>query len=99
MNETDFKLIVFSSFLGAIRNGVRAIAYDHSGSTISIYVYLDRTPDDEDYEVVSVAISEIMASCPSLTRQKIELLGTDESIGRSNSYKGWVFVRHEGDHE
>ncbi|OMG71368.1 hypothetical protein [Burkholderia ubonensis] len=99
MNENDFKLIVFSSFLGAIRNGVRAIAYDRCGSTISIHGYLDRTPDDEDYGVVNMAISEIMASCPSLTRQKIELLGTDEPIGRLNSYKGWVFVRHEGDHE
>lgn len=96
MKEAEIKWIVFSSFIGAIREGVRAVAYDHDSDLISIYVYLAREPDVEDEEVVGVAITEIMASCPQFSRQRMEIYENREPIGRLKSYRGWVFVRCEG---
>jgi hypothetical protein len=45
--------------------------------------------------VIDAAITEIMASCQRFTRQNIDLIKTDEPIGKLRSYKGWVFVRYE----
>jgi len=95
MNDVDLKLVVFSSFLGAVRDGVRAIAYDYSGDLISIYGYMNRQPDEDDYDAIDIAVTEIMASCPQFSRQKIEFVKTDDPVGKLNSYKGWVFVRYE----
>ncbi|MFL9911146.1 hypothetical protein [Paraburkholderia sp. RL17-337-BIB-A] len=95
MKDVDFKLIIFTSFLGAVREGVRAIAYECSSDLITIYGYLDRNPEDEDYEVMDGAVTEIMASYPKLTQQNIVLEKTDDPIGKLHPYSGWVFVRHE----
>ena len=95
MREANIKLILFSSFLGAIREGVRAIAYDYYDDLISIYGYMSRDPDGEDYDVIDFAITEVMASCPQFSRQKIELVKTEESVGKLDPHKGWIFVRYE----
>ncbi|ABE34668.1 hypothetical protein [Paraburkholderia xenovorans] len=68
MSEADLKLIILTSFLGAIKEGVRAIAYDYSGDLISIYGYFSRDPNDDDYDAIDVAVTEIMASCPQFQR-------------------------------
>ncbi|VWB48627.1 hypothetical protein BLA6863_02205 [Burkholderia lata] len=95
MNEVDVKRIVCSSFIGSVREGVRAIAYDFDSNLIAIYVYLAREPDEEDREVVDAAITEIMASCTQFNRQKIELSTSSDPIGKLRSYKGWIFARYE----
>ncbi|VWC35791.1 hypothetical protein BLA6993_06709 [Burkholderia lata] len=96
MNEVDVKWVVFSSFVGSVREGVRAIAYDFDADLIEIYVYLAREPDEEDGEVVDAVIAEIMASCPQFNRQKMEISKSSEPIGKLRSYKGWIFARYEG---
>lgn len=49
MNANNLKLVVFTRFLGAIANNVRAVAFEFNDETIFIYGYLDIEPKDEDY--------------------------------------------------
>ncbi|MDK9444809.1 hypothetical protein WCU81_20215 [Pectobacterium atrosepticum] len=91
MNE--LKLIIFNSLLGNVNENVRALAYDFFDKKIIMYGYLDTEPDDD--EIIDVAVSEIMASCPELENQEINLVKSCEPVGKLNSYKGWVFVRYE----
>ncbi|MFP1726124.1 hypothetical protein [Lonsdalea quercina] len=91
----DLKLIIFNSLLGNVNKNFRALAYDFFDKKIVIYGYLDTEPDDDDYEIIDVAVSEIMASCPDLESQEINLVKSCEPVGKLNCYKGWVFVRNE----
>lgn len=95
MNNSDLKLAVFISLLGAVVKDMRAIAYDYSETSISIYGYLDREPEENDYNVIDIAITEIMASYPNFLYQNIKLIKSDDPIGKLESYKGWVFARYE----
>ena len=96
MNVQNLKLIVHNAFLGAIEKDVRAIAFDYiNNNTIVIYVYIDRKPYSEDYEIIDMAVTEIMAAIPNILYQKIEILETKEPIGKLKSYKGWIFIRYE----
>ncbi|WP_332604379.1 hypothetical protein [Acinetobacter sp. ESBL14] len=95
MNANNLKLVVFKSFLGAIANNVRAVAFDFNDETIFIYGYLDVEPKDEDYEIIDIAVTEIMAAYPQFLKQKIYLEKSEKPIGKLLSYKGWVFCRYE----
>ena len=93
MNE--LKLIIFNSLLGNINKNVRALAYDVVDKKIILYGYLETDPDDYDYEIIDIAVSEIMASYPELESQEINLIKSYEPIGKLSFYQGWVFVRNE----
>ncbi|AOR63405.1 hypothetical protein KU73_23335 [Pectobacterium wasabiae] len=95
MNMQNLKLIIFNSLLGNVNKKVRSLAYDYYHNKIIIYGYLDAEPDDDDYEAIDIAISEIMSSCPNLEYQEINLVKSCDPIGTLNPYKGWVFVRRE----
>ncbi|SMC27271.1 hypothetical protein SAMN02745857_02779 [Andreprevotia lacus DSM 23236] len=95
MNDAGFRLILFTAFLGAVREGVRAIAYACDGHTLAIHVYLARAPEPDDHEVVDIAITEVMAACPQIMQQDIVLQHTMAPIGRLPAHQGWIFVRSE----
>ncbi|MFD2909208.1 hypothetical protein ACFSX9_10755 [Flavobacterium ardleyense] len=95
MNKDNLLQVLHTSFLGAIASNVRAIAFDYNIDTISIYTYIDKNPEEEDYEIIDMAITEVMASLPSILYQKIEIVETHEPIGKLKSYNGWIFVRYE----
>ncbi|OTG79761.1 hypothetical protein B9T33_10955 [Acinetobacter sp. ANC 5054] len=95
MDATNLKLIIFNSFLGAIANNIRAIAYDFTSDTILIYGYLDVVPEEDDFEIIDNAVTEIMSSCPEFLKQEINLKQSNQPFGKLNSYKGWVFCRYE----
>lgn len=95
MNDSDLRLTIFISFLGAIGKDIRALAYDYTNNTFNIYGYLDREPIDADYETIDIAVSEIMASYPHFQYQNIKLVKSNDPIGKLASYKGWIFIRHE----
>lgn len=95
MRPNELKLIIFESFLGAITAEVRAIAYDYNEDTIIIHGYFDSLPNENDYEIIDIAVTEIMASCPFFTKQQIHLSQSGEPIGNLSYYKGWIFLRYE----
>lgn len=95
MEIYQLKSALHSALLGAIDVDVRAIAYNYVNHRIELYVYLDRTPKDYDYEIINIVISELMASVPEILSQKIEITEEHKPIGELNPYQGWLFVRYE----
>ena len=95
MEVYQLKLTLHFVLLGAIDVDVRAIAYNYINNRIELYVYLNRTPKDDDYEIIDIAITELIASFPEILSQKIEITEEHKPIGKLNSYQGWIFVRYE----
>ena len=89
------KLSIFEAFIGHICEDVRAIAFDVHDSTILIYVYLERIQNDEDYEIVDMAVTEILASNPQFLKQEIVFQETTQPFNTLNSYRGWIFRKYE----
>lgn len=95
MKRNELMLALQSAFLGAIRKNFRAIAFDYTEDSIAIYAYLDVEPSGKDYEVIDIAISELMAIIPKIRNQDIHIVKDLSPIGKLNYYKGWFFVRCE----
>jgi hypothetical protein len=95
MNPDKLKLALYPSLLGAIDTDVRAIAYNYIDSRIELYVYLDRVPKDNDYEVIDIAVTEVMSAFPEILFQKIEIIENHDPVGKLKFYQGWLFVRYE----
>ncbi|SHL73577.1 hypothetical protein [Myroides odoratimimus] len=95
MIQQDILLAMIPAFLGVIDHHIRAIAYDYTEDTISIYIYTSTVPTEEDYETIDIAVTEIMASLPQLLYQHIEIVQHTAPIRELNCYKGWFFVRKE----
>jgi len=95
MKKQNIINILHTSFLGAIGKDVRAISFDYTDDTIIIYAYLDREPTTEDYNIIDIAVTEVMASSPNFIYQKINMENTIEPIGKLKVYAGWIFVRYE----
>lgn len=95
MQQQDILLAMIPAFLGVINHHIRAIAYDYTDDTISLYVYTSIVPTEEDYDIIDIAVTEIMASLPQLLYQHIEIVQHTAPIRELNCYKGWFFVRKE----
>jgi hypothetical protein len=95
MSVYNLKLTIFEAFLGAINDGLRAISFDYNDEKIVIYGYYDREPNDEDYEVIDIAVTEILASNPHFQNQEIILKYSNEPRSKLNFHKGLVFLRYE----
>ncbi|WP_408582947.1 hypothetical protein QCB52_09110 [Myroides odoratimimus] len=95
MIQQDILLAMIPAFLGVIDHHIRAIAYDYTEDTISLYVYTNTIPTEEDYETIDIAVTEIIASLPQLLYQHIKMVEHTAPIRELNCYKGWFFVRKE----
>lgn len=95
MKNQDILLAMIPAFFGVVDNYFRAIAYNYTEDTISIYVYLSTVPTEDDYESIDSAITEIMASLPLLKYQHIEIIQDLRPIRELNTYKGWFYVKKE----
>lgn len=95
MQQQDILLAMIPAFLGVIDHHIRAIAYDYTEDTISLYIYTSTAPTEENYETIDIAVTEIMASLPQLLYQHIEIVQHTAPIRELNCYKGWFFVRRE----
>lgn len=95
MSVSNLRLTIFEAFLGAINEGLRAISFDYYEKKIVIYVYYDREPNDKDYEIIDIAVTEILASNPQFQNQEIILKYSIEARSQLDCHKGWVFLRYE----
>ncbi|MCA5005236.1 hypothetical protein [Sphingobacterium bovistauri] len=95
MNKIQLKRIIQDAFIGYIAEGFRAVAFDFLDTTIKIIVYLNRKPNEKDYEIVDMAVTEILASAPQFLKQEIIIEENHLPIGKLEAFKGWIFVRYE----
>lgn len=74
---------------------IRAIAIGFQELyVIKIVFYLDREPNEDDYEIISEVAGEV---CADINFEKAEevCIFTKESISSLDSLNSWVYVRKE----
>jgi len=82
---------------GMIYPSIRAIAIDFKGTNkLKVRYYLDREPNEDDYENISEVTSEVCADI-NFTEIKEECIFTLEPISKLDNLKSWVYIRKEGD--
>ena len=99
MNEAQLRINVLISIQqalwGMIYPSIRAIAVGFKGGQkLTVMYYLDREPNEDDYENISEVTTEILAD---INFSEVEELCkyTDEQINCLNNFDSWVYIRQE----
>ena len=86
------------AFLGAIRSTVRGIAFNYSDNTIRVDVYYDSKPLDDDYDIISLALTYLEADMPEILGEELNLIEChDKNINPTLNGKEWFYLRYEND--
>ncbi|MFN5417650.1 MAG: hypothetical protein ACK5B9_11385 [Flavobacteriia bacterium] len=88
-------LSVQRALLGMIYPSIRGIAVGCDNETLlKIIYYLDKEPDEEDYENIREVTSEVCADI-NFTEVEEFCVFSDENISNLNSLSSWVYLRKE----
>ena len=79
---------------GMIYPEIRAIAVGGDERKLKVIYYLDRKPNENDFENISEVVGLI---CADIEFQEVEevCLKTNESISNLDNLDSWVYVRYE----
>lgn len=80
---------------GMIYPEIRAIAVGYEGTKkLKVIYYMDREPNEDDYENISEVTTEI---CADIDFQEVEELCiyTDEPFSKLDNLVSWVYMRKE----
>lgn len=93
----DILLSAQKSLCGAIYPEVRAVAIGYKSKKLKVIYYLDREPNEEDFEIISIVTTEIIADFPDNTFKEIieNCIHTDKLIKDLDFLDGFVYVRKE----
>ena len=81
---------------GMIYPAIRAIAIGFEGSEkLKVIYYLDREPNDSDYENISDVVGEVCSDIPFKEVEEICSF-TLEPFSKLDSLESWVYMRQEG---
>lgn len=95
MNDLEFRLIIYDSFLGNISGNIRTLSYEHDQNEIRILATTFDEPTDYDVEGIDCAITEIMSSVPSIISQNIKIFKDNSLLKDIPAYKKDIFIRKE----
>ena len=95
--RTDVLLSMQKSLFGMIYPAIRAIAVGFEGlKKLKIIYYLDREPNENDYENLSIVSSEV---CADIDFSEVEELCifSMEPFSKLDNLTSWVYMRKEDD--
>lgn len=91
----DLLISIQKALWGMIYPSIRAIAVGYEGTQkLKVIYYLDREPNDDDYENISEVTTEIFADINFLESEEICIF-TLEPISKLDSLVSWVYIRKE----
>lgn len=91
----DILISIQRALLGMIYPSIRAIAVGYDGiEKLKVVYYLDREPDEDDYESISDVVGEV---CSDIYFQEVEELCifAKEPINKLDNLVSWVYIRKE----
>lgn len=99
MNKIELRRKVLLSaqraLWGMIYPSIRAIAVGFEGTKkLEIVYYLDREPNEDDYENISEVTSEMCADI-DFEKVKERCVYTNKTISELDSLVSWVYIRKE----
>jgi hypothetical protein len=91
----DILLSMQRALLGMVYPSIRAIAVGfYELVNLKIIFYLDREPNETDYEIISEVATEVCADINFMGVEEICVFST-EPIAKLDSLIAWVYVRKE----
>jgi hypothetical protein len=100
IKREEILLALQSALLGAIYPSIRAIVfkYDPSSKYFMLRSYLDREPNEDDFERASIVNTEFMASFKFSDFDKVEqeCIRYDGDISKLDILDGMIYLRSEG---
>jgi hypothetical protein len=91
----DLLIAIQSALLGMIYPSIRSIAVGFDGlKKFKIIFYLDREPNDNDYETISDVAGEVCADINFIKVEEICIF-SNEPFSKLDNLKTWVYVRKE----
>jgi hypothetical protein len=91
----DLLISMQRALWGMIYPSVRSIAVGFEGlEKLKIIFYLDREPNDNDYEIISEVAGEVCADINFLKVEEVCLF-SNESFSTLDSLETWVYMRKE----
>lgn len=96
-NEIRIKtlLSIQRALLGAIYPAIRVISVNFQGlDKITINCFLDREPNNDDYENISIVTGEVCADIPFKSAEEKCICFTD-NLNSLSSIGIWVYMRKE----
>lgn len=87
------------ALLGEIYQNIRAIAVQYDNKDLVIKYYLDRIPEDFDYESIEVVATHLDSMLPTELVHKldVECVKFEGNISQMPSLNGFVYARREYD--
>jgi hypothetical protein len=99
INRTEILLALQSALLGEIYYAIRAIVfkYDAKGKQFALRYYLDREPNEDDFENIGIVATEFIANFKysDFNEVKEECIYTAQPISQIDIMDGMVYCRKE----
>ncbi len=81
---------------GMIYPSIRAIAVGFEGlKKLKVIYYLDRQPNDTDYESISDVAAEICADMDFISEVEELCIYTEEPLIKLDNLESWVYIRYK----
>lgn len=101
-NELKLKDILLAAqvaILGMITPNMRGIAIGWEEGLITLRIYFEVQPSEEEIELMEMAGTELFAYLPSDEVAVAEeyLINNTESAKNLNNLNGWIYFRYEGE--
>jgi hypothetical protein len=96
INKTTVILAMNQSMITNIGKNFRMICVDWDDTTFKIRVYSENEPEPEDYDLVSVILTEIEIHL-NFFNFEMEIVSSKLAMNNLDPLKLIVFARHEGD--
>jgi len=91
----DLLISIQRALWGMIYPSIRSIAVGFDGlEKLKIIFYLDREPDEDDYEIISEVAGEV---CADINFSEVEekCIYTNEPFSKLDNLTTWVYMRKE----
>jgi hypothetical protein len=79
---------------GMIYPEIRAIAVGFTDIELRVIYYLDREPNEDDFESISEVTGEVLADI-DFKKVREECIFTLEPFSKLNNLESWVYIRKE----
>jgi hypothetical protein len=91
----DVLISIQRALWGMIHPSIRAIAVGFDGvEKLKVVYYLDREPNDDDYENISDVVGEVCSDIPFKKVEEICIYTLDSFLNLEN-LESWVYMRQE----
>lgn len=95
MERSLVLLSVQRGLLGMITSKMKAITVGYTDTSLTLRVYFESNPSEEELELLKEVTSEISSDIEEISQFKEEAVVTSKKANKLPELDDWVYVRYE----